>query len=66
MDKKSPFDGRTYISIYIPANAPSMALLGQLKSEINRSQESTNFEIKGIAIMMLKAIIEFLQLQCND
>ncbi|MHA1984549.1 MAG: hypothetical protein ACW967_09360 [Candidatus Hodarchaeales archaeon] len=66
MNKKSPFEGRTYISIYIPANAPLNALLGQLKSEIDRSQNSTNVQIKGIAIMMLREIVEFLQTQENE
>lgn len=66
MEKKSPFEGRTYISIYIPANAPLSALLSQLKSEINRSQKSTNFQVKGIAIMMLREIINFLQEQKED
>ena len=59
--KKSPFEGRTYISIYIPAAAPLKALLDQLRSEISRSQRSTNYQVKGVAIMMLNQIIDFLQ-----
>ncbi|OLS25917.1 MAG: hypothetical protein HeimC3_11910 [Candidatus Heimdallarchaeota archaeon LC_3] len=60
MSKGSPFQGRTYISIYIPSDAPLEAVIGQLKSEIKRSQLSTNFEVKGFAVMMLRKIINFL------
>lgn len=59
--KNSPFEGRTHISIYIPANAPLIALLDQLRSEISRSKRSTSHQVKGIAIMMLNQIVEFLQ-----
>ncbi len=65
MSKGSPFEGRTYISIYMPTGAPIKAVISQLKSEIKRSQLSTNFDVKGFAIMMLNKIISFLNDQDN-
>ena len=61
MSKGSPFQGRTYISIYIPSGAPIKAVIDQLKSELKRSQQSTNVEVKGLAIMMLRKITTFLK-----
>ncbi|MFW9929896.1 MAG: hypothetical protein ACFFD1_10930 [Candidatus Thorarchaeota archaeon] len=58
--KKSPFQGRTYISLYLPVNGPISAIKQQLQHEIERSNRSTNWQVKGIVVMMLKSIIEYI------
>ena len=55
----SPFPGRTFISIYIP-KAPVHLVAQQLESELNRTEKSTNWKVKGAVIMMLKELLQYL------
>lgn len=61
LKRSSPFAGRTFISIYIPGDVPTDAVSSQLKNEINRTEQSTNWQIKGLLILMFKQIVEFLE-----
>jgi len=56
---ESPFPGRTFISIYIP-KAPMHLVTKQIDSELSRTEKSTNWQVKGAVIMMLKQIREYL------
>lgn len=55
---ESPFPGRTFISIYVPC-APVNLITKQIKSELNRTERSTNWMIKGAIIMMLNQLITY-------
>lgn len=57
---ESPFPGRTFISIYVP-NAPINLVLNQIVSELNRTEKSTNWKVKGAVIMMLNQLIEYFK-----
>ena len=56
---ESPFPGRTFISIYVPS-APINLVVKQLVSELNRTEKSTNWKVKGAVIMMLKELLQYL------
>ena len=56
----SPFPGRTFISIYVP-KAPMHLVANQLKSELSRTEKSTNWKVKGAVIMMLKQLLLYLE-----
>ena len=60
LQKRSPFPGRTFISLYIPKDAPRGAVVAQLNNEITRTEQSTNWHLKGVLVMMFKQIIDFL------
>ena len=55
--KTSPFAGRTHLSVYLPAEAPTSAVVDQLKSEINRTERSTSFQIKDVIVLMLNDLM---------
>lgn len=57
---ESPFPGRTFISIYSP-KAPVELIANQIRSELKRTERSTNWRVKGAVIMMLKQIEEFIK-----
>ena len=55
---ESPFQGRTFISIYVPC-APIDLIVKQIVSEINRTEKSTNWKVKGAVIMMLTQLVTY-------
>ena len=55
---ESPFPGRTFISIYVP-NAPMNLITNQIKSELNHTEKSTNWKVKGAIIMMLNQLMVY-------
>lgn len=57
---ESPFPGRTFISIYVP-KAPVDLIVKQLVSELNRTEKSTNWKVKGAVIMMLNQLIAYFK-----
>ena len=57
---ESPFQGRTFISIYVPS-APIDLIVKQLVSELSRTEKSTNWKVKGAVIMMLKQLITYFE-----
>lgn len=62
---ESPFPGRTFISIYVP-RAPVHLIAQQLKSELIRTEKSTNWKVKGVVIMMLKKLIVYIEGNIKD
>ena len=61
MKLKSPIEERSFISLYMPP-VPVKAIINQLNQEINQTEKSTNWKIKGAVIMMLKQIVNYLKL----
>lgn len=58
---ESPFSGRSFITIHMPSAAPINAIITQLDMEINQTEKSTNWKIKGAVLMMLKQIKIYLE-----
>ena len=55
---ESPFPGRTFISIYVP-QAPIDLVNKQIRSELNRTERSTNWKVKGTVLMMLNQLLSY-------